>query len=124
MEDEITYLFSDPRFIKGLSLFNSGDWYLCHDLLEELWHETYGSKRQFLQGLLQIAVAQFHLQNGNKNGAKILYGEALGRLKNEEFTSYDFDLEKLIICIRNRLRILQENGNPDFFEQPILEKRF
>ena len=29
----------------------------------------------------QVAVAQVHLENSNLNGATILYGEALGRLK-------------------------------------------
>jgi len=31
-------LMADPRLGVAIGLFNSADWYACHDLLEELWH--------------------------------------------------------------------------------------
>ncbi len=72
---------NDSRFEIGMKLFNSCQWYKSHDVFEEIWHETSGPERQLLQGILQVAVAQVHLENSNINGATILYGEALGRLK-------------------------------------------
>ena len=67
---------ADPRFQQGVELFNAGEWYAAHDLFEELWHETADPERRSLQGILQVAVAQLHLQRGNRRGATILFGEA------------------------------------------------
>ncbi len=76
-----TDLINDPRFQLAVELFNQADWYPAHDAFEELWHETSGQARQTIQGVLQVAVAQLHLQRGNRRGATLLYGEGLGRLK-------------------------------------------
>ena len=56
---------NDCRFEIGMKLFNSCQWYKSHDVFEEIWHETGGPERQLLQGILQVAVAQVHLENSN-----------------------------------------------------------
>jgi hypothetical protein len=56
-----------PRFEMGMNLFNSCEWYKSHDVFEDIWHETIGPERQVLQGILQVAVAQVHLENSNIN---------------------------------------------------------
>tara|TARA_B100000579_G_scaffold66562_1_gene49628 strand:+ start:145 stop:525 length:381 start_codon:yes stop_codon:yes gene_type:complete len=98
---------NDSRFEKGVKLFNSCQWYKSHDVFEEIWHETGGPERQLLQGILQVAVAQVHLENNNINGATILYGEALGRLKRFKLINLGLDIEGLCECITNRLELLQ-----------------
>tara|TARA_B100000700_G_C14813146_1_gene746163 strand:- start:188 stop:574 length:387 start_codon:yes stop_codon:yes gene_type:complete len=98
---------NESRYIEAMKLFNSCEWYKAHDLFEEIWHETIGPDRQTLQGILQIAVAEVHLENGNKNGATILYGEALGRLRKSEIDSLGLDINKLCHCISVRLDFLQ-----------------
>ena len=97
----------DSRFEIGMKLFNSQQWYKSHDVFEEIWHETGGSERQLLQGILQVAVAQVHLENSNINGATILYGEALGRLKRFQSTNLGLDIAGLCKCISKRLELLQ-----------------
>ena len=72
---------ADPQLAEAIALFNRGEWYDCHDLLEDLWHQCQGPDRQALQGLLQIAVAHLHLERSNLRGATVLLGEGLGRLK-------------------------------------------
>ena len=114
---------NDPRFKDALSLFNSGDWYPAHDAFEELWHETNGPERQTLQGLLQIAVAQVHLQRGNRNGATILFGEGLGRLRKIGTPSLGLDLEKLCDCVEQRLNTLHHEGDPEGCSVPVLLKK-
>ena len=74
-------LLDDSRLYEAIHLFNSANWYPAHDAFEELWHETIGPERDVIQGVLQVAVAQLHLERGNKSGATILYGEGLGRLR-------------------------------------------
>ena len=98
---------NDSRFEIGIKLFNSCQWYKSHDVFEEIWHETGGPERQLLQGILQVAVAQVHLENSNKNGATILYGEALGRLKKYQSTNVGLDIVGLCKCIAMRLELLQ-----------------
>ena len=98
---------NDSRFEYGMKLFNSHQWYKSHDVFEEIWHETGGPERQLIQGILQVAVAQVHLENSNKNGATILYGEALGRLKRFQFSNSGLDVEGLCKCITKRLELLQ-----------------
>ena len=54
---------NDSRFEIGMMLFNSSQWYKSHDVFEEIWHETGGPERQLLQGILQVAVAELHLES-------------------------------------------------------------
>ena len=106
--DKQDYLFiNDSRFEKGMRLFNSCQWYKSHDVFEEIWHETGSPDRQLIQGILQVAVAQVHLENSNLNGATILYGEALGRLKRFHLANFGLDIEGLSICVSRRLEFLQ-----------------
>ena len=104
-------------------LFNSADWYPAHDAFEELWHETNGPERNTLQGFLQIAVAQLHLEGGNINGATILYGEALGRLTKLGTPDLGIDIETLCECIKQRLDLLQQDSDPDQLSVPCLFQR-
>ena len=47
----------DPRFQRGVELFNGGAWYEAHDVLEDLWHETADPDRRVL-ALLRQRVSQ------------------------------------------------------------------
>tara|TARA_Y100001968_G_C19401714_1_gene741377 strand:- start:200 stop:583 length:384 start_codon:yes stop_codon:yes gene_type:complete len=116
-------LLFDPRFGEALKLFNSAKWYPAHDALEELWHETNGPERNTLQGLLQVAVAQVHLESGNSNGATILYGEGLGRLKRAGTPNLGLDLEHLCSLLEQRLKSLQRQENIEVFNNPLILER-
>jgi len=98
-------LSRDPRLLEAVALFNAGDWYACHDSLEELWHETAGAMRPVLQGILQIAVGQLHLSRANQRGAVILTGEGLGRLQRCPEQALGLDLQAL--RVQPRLAELQ-----------------
>ncbi len=98
---------NDSRFEIGMKLFNSCQWYKSHDVFKEIWHETGGPETQLLQGILQVAVAQVQLENKNFNGATILYGEALGRLRKFHVTNLGLDVVGLCRCVSRRLEFLQ-----------------
>ena len=110
----------DSRFVIGMKLFNSCLWYKSHDVFEEIWHETGGSERQLLQGILQVAVAQVHLENSNLNGATILYGEALGRLKKYQLNNLGLDIVGLCDCISKRLELLQIGKDISVCDLPVI----
>lgn len=63
----------NERYHDALRLFNEEEFFDCHDVLEELWAETQGEEKKFLQGLIQAAIALFHFGNENFGGAKKLY---------------------------------------------------
>ena len=111
---------NDFRFEIGMKLFNSCQWYKSHDVFEEIWHETGGPERQLLQGILQVAVAQVHLENSNINGATILYGEALGRLKKFQLSNLGLDIEGLCKCVSRRLEFLQIGKDLTYCSLPVL----
>jgi predicted metal-dependent hydrolase len=102
-------LMADPRFGEAIRLFNAADWYACHDDLEALWHETAGPMRAVLQGILQLAVGQLHLQRGNRRGATILTGEGLGRLSSAPVEALGLDLDALRSSARLWLLALQQD---------------
>lgn len=71
------------ELVKAVEQFNRGDWFDCHETLEELWVGEKGELRDFYQGVLQIAVALHHWHNGNFKGAVILLrrgGDCLRRV--------------------------------------------
>jgi uncharacterized protein len=57
------------RLRRGIEQFNTGHYFEAHDTLEDLWRETSGSDKLFLQGLIQVAVGFYHFFNGNNKGA-------------------------------------------------------
>ena len=120
MDNEDNLFINDARFEIGMKLFNSCQWYKSHDVFEEIWHETGGPERQLLQGILQVAVAQVHLENSNINGATILYGEALGRLKKFQFSNLGLDIEGLSKCVSKRLELLQVGKDLACSSIPVL----
>ncbi len=113
-------LMADPRLAEAIALFNASDWYACHDGFEALWHETAGSMRPVLQGILQIAVAELHHERGNLRGATILMGEGLGRLQGVADGALGVNLIALRECASQRLRALQEQRVLDGLESPRL----
>ena len=54
---------------RGLDLFNQGEYYQCHDDLEEAWRQDEGDGRILYQGILQTGIALYQIQRGNYRGA-------------------------------------------------------
>ena len=56
-------------FLEGIALFNSGKYYECHDLMEQLWGHGEDEFRNLYKGVLHLAVALYHFRNHNLRGA-------------------------------------------------------
>jgi predicted metal-dependent hydrolase len=119
--DEETQLQADPRLQLAIDHFNASEWYLCHDGFEELWHETQGPMRPVLQGLLQIAVAELHLERGNRRGATVLMGEGLGRLRGCGDEALGLALSPVRHLAARRLEALQQQADLTGLPLPRLE---
>ncbi len=72
---------ADHRYHEGLRLFREQRWFECHEVLEELWRETpRGPAREYLQGLIQLAVSLEHWRRENPRGAWGQWRKAQARL--------------------------------------------
>jgi uncharacterized protein len=54
---------------RGIRLFNAREFYDAHEVWEDVWRESGGMEKRFLQGLIQAAVAFHHHSTGNLAGA-------------------------------------------------------
>jgi hypothetical protein len=63
----------DPRYLAGILFFNDGDYFEAHEVWEDLWADSHGDPRRFVQGLIQAAVGLFHFGGGNLGGAVKLF---------------------------------------------------
>ncbi|MEH2331350.1 DUF309 domain-containing protein [Nostoc sp.] len=100
------------EFWQGVEQFNSGQFYACHDTLEALWIEAGEPEKTFYQGILQIAVALYHLENRNWRGAVILLGEGSNRLRRYPSSYSGVDVDELLSQSAVLLMNLQQIG-PD-----------
>ncbi len=99
-----------PEFWQAVEEFNQQDFYACHDTLESLWMEAAEPEKKFYQGILQIAVALYHLSNHNWQGAAILLGEGMSRLKPYQPNYFEINVEELIQSSGQILGKVQELG--------------
>ncbi|MBF2014902.1 MAG: DUF309 domain-containing protein [Rivularia sp. T60_A2020_040] len=97
------------EFWQGVELFNTGQFYACHDTLEALWMEAAEPDKTFYQGILQIAVALYHLGNTNVRGAIILLGEGSNRLARYPSVYSEIDVDELLEQSIALLKALQQN---------------
>lgn len=103
-------------FWLGIKQFNKGDYYDCHDTIEAIWMDSHTINKGFYQGILQIAVALYHLNNLNWQGAAILLGEGINRLDAYEDSYGGINVAGLVQQAIDWLTALQETG-PDEVQQ-------
>jgi predicted metal-dependent hydrolase len=73
-------MVSETARRRGIELFNAGEFYECHEVLEDVWRPSHGEERYFLQALIHFAVGFYHHQQGNRIGAELQLGKALRKL--------------------------------------------
>lgn len=55
--------------IHGLQLFNRGEYFEAHEVLEEAWNQDNTLAREMYRAILQVAVAYLQIERGNYQGA-------------------------------------------------------
>jgi hypothetical protein len=65
---------------RAAALANHGLFFEVHELLEPAWFRAGDPERTALQGLIQVAVAFHHLENGNHDGARSLLAEGVAKV--------------------------------------------
>jgi predicted metal-dependent hydrolase len=59
----------DEQSSQGIGLFNDGEFFRCHEVLEEAWRLERRPRRLFLQALIHLAEGFYHAKRGNTVGA-------------------------------------------------------
>src|ERR687884_1779183 len=108
--------------LKGIEEFNKGEFYECHEYLEEAWMQEPKRVRFLYQGILQVGVGFYHLQNGNWRGATGLLRNGTTRLKEFEPATLGVDVAKLVreseLCLQE-LETLGRNRIHEFDKSSI-----
>jgi uncharacterized protein len=110
--------------LKGIEEFNRGEFYECHEYLEEAWMQEKRRVRFLYQGILQVGVGFYHLRNGNWRGATGLLRNGTVRLKEFEPETLGLDVARLIRESERCLRELEEIGRERIgdFDQSLVPK--
>ena len=86
----------DPRWIRGVDLFNSEEFFEAHEVVEDLWNETDEPHREFLKGFIQAAVALEHHRRGNRRGFLAVGETATRYLRRADPAAGGLDVAALV----------------------------
>lgn len=102
-------------YLRGIELFNRGEFFEAHEVLEDVWRAAPGPEKLFLQGLIQISVAFVHHSRGNITGARSLLKRACKNLSGYPAVCAGIDLRELIIGAEGWRAALEANSTPPAF---------
>lgn len=102
---------SIPELVsKGIKEFNRGEFFECHEYLEDAWREESRQIRFLYQGILQVGVGFYHLKNGNWRGATGLLRNGIERLRDFEPETLSIDVSRLVDESQSCLEHLETLG--------------
>ena len=113
----------DPRFKKGLELFNEGEYFECHEVIEELWLETdpKDPHRDLYKGVIQAAAAIYQFERGILSGAAGLFNASVGYLEPYQPKALGLDVARLIKDMKRCFERLENRDRKrDVFVRPLL----
>ena len=102
----------DLLFMKGVECFNEKKFYDAHEFWEDLWSDYPLKDALFIQGLIQVSVAYFHITNLNLTGSRSLFNKSLPKLKKFPFNHRNFDVKKFIESVeksREQVSIIEKS---------------
>jgi predicted metal-dependent hydrolase len=86
---------------RGLELIRAGDYFEAHEELEDEWREAPAEERDFLQGLVHVAVAWYHAGRGNKPGCERQLEKAARRLAPYRPSHRGVDVDVVLHGVEN-----------------------
>ena len=114
-------------FVKGVQSFNQKEYYDAHEYFEEMWTDYKLDDKLFIQAILQLSVAYFHISNSNKNGAIGLFKKSISKLDRYLDTYQDIvNINSVIKSAHESYNNVIKNKNIDKFDwdlAPELEAR-
>lgn len=107
------------EIVHGIQLFNAGEFYEAHEVMEKAWRATPGDERLFYQGLIQAAVALWRVQRGDAQIALTMCSRALPKLELFRPVCRGVDAEALfrgMQYVRDQVAALRK-GHLDEFDR-------
>lgn len=105
--------YNRSRLITAINKFNEGDYFECHEILEDIWFDVRDDSRNFYHGLLHIAVAFYHLtKKNNCKGTLIQLNKAIEKLDGYKEIILGIDVPKLVKQIKRIILKLKKKEVP------------
>lgn len=112
---------SDKRFHHGIEHFNRKEFYDAHEVWEDVWRDSSGPEKKFLQGLIQAAVAFHHHSTGNLVGARSLLVRARRNIETNQHASPGIAVPTLLVSLNRCQTALAEGSTKLPFPELDLE---
>jgi hypothetical protein len=95
---------ADPDVVErgyeaGVELVRRGEYFAAHEELELAWRAAEPSERDFLQGLVHVAVAWYQAGRGNRVGCSRQLEKAERRLRPYAPRHRGLDVEALLVQV-------------------------
>jgi predicted metal-dependent hydrolase len=85
-----------PGLLRGIEEFNRREFFECHETIEAVWMVEPRPIRLLYQGILQVGVALYHVQQGNWRGAMKVLTRATPKLGHFEPACMGVDVSRLL----------------------------
>jgi uncharacterized protein len=92
---------------RGLELIRAGRYFEAHEELEDAWRAAEPAERDFLQGLVHVAVAWYQAGRGRRIGCERQLAKAVRRLTPYAPTHRDLDVAALLSSVREASRVVE-----------------
>ena len=113
-----------PSYLEFIHLFNERLFFEAHEVLEGLWRVEKGRRRDFFQGLIQLAAFFVHLENNNLPGAERLLVTASAYLKPYGLQYLGVRIDRVLEQTQNTLALalsdLSREGSIQFFKIEVM----
>lgn len=87
-------------FREGIGLFNRGEFFEAHEVLEEIWRSNRPEPRDLFQGIIQVAAALHQFRDlKRKAGPRRTFAKARRRLEPFLPASHGLDLAGLLEAV-------------------------
>jgi predicted metal-dependent hydrolase len=97
-------------FEHGLELIRAGRYFDAHEELETAWRAAEPAERDFLQGLVHVAVAWYQAGRGNRYGCARQLEKAARRLAAYAPAHRGVDVDSLLAQIAAAAQLVADGG--------------
>jgi predicted metal-dependent hydrolase len=95
---------------RGLELIRAGEYFEAHEELEDEWRDAPAAERDFLQGLVHVAVAWHHAGRGNRPGCERQLEKAARRLGSYRPTHRGVDVDAVLQGVRDAQELVRSGS--------------
>lgn len=114
------------EYLEYFRLFNAGEFYEAHEVLEDLWVMEVPPLRDYYKGLIMMAASLVHLERGSAAAARKLHDGARAHLAGYPAVVEGFELAAFVDAMQRLYDAIASNGGGAAFSRdklPVLRLR-